>query len=825
MSPASGGPSSSPITVAGGYGATYLIVGRLDFNTTSGTTNRIWVNPDLALGTPSDASSVSIGIDATVSKTARPSLVGRMFSAGTGGTAATILTYDEVRIGNSFSQVLPTVGQFSVSPASAIQNQELTFNWSAIPASATSITLNPGAVDLLPLTTGGAGTKPLPAPATNTTYSLTYSDGVASETLEVAFTAIAPSFTMPASGYLGDMLTLNWQVPVGSTAVTLTPGSVDLTLDTSTTDGKGMLSISTPSATTTYTLSYTFDSVVSTIDKTFTLLPSFVSVTPDQAIVQVSPLAIQWRIDPAFSVDSVSTDVFLDIGPAGGPYVETLVSTNPSTGAGTYNHTPVKGDAEYRIRYYLGGVPQVLTDTVAIYPKVFNLGTPVNNTKPVQTNLQPMFDGVTAYSDRGHVWAAVPTILQGAQFAKMGQDDKNTATLQIPFTAVADGTFFLLIDNRMGDDVGGNNPAAGTDNPPTLGNGVMDWVLTSGFVDSGVDVGLDESPSGATSIDQSYSVYFRQVSAGETFTFLQQANTNLRNMYGIAAVSPQVVPIAFVVTAPVITKGASTTLQWTVTPGSTVSINQSVGDVTASTDPLTGVGSTSISPTATTAYTLTYDPPGAATPAVNLGPVTVTVNDFTATPATINGGADVTVTWQVPVGATAVTISNGVGDVSLDTDANGAGTKVITPTVSGSYTLTYLAAGATNPTTVATLPVTVLSFTSWISGNFGGNTVPVGQRGPNDDPDSDGIDNLVEYAILGGDPTRSTVSPAIISGTLVTFNKNPDAVGISYALEKSGDLAIWDPATTTANDANIITYTLAPPSPASEFVRLKVTQP
>jgi hypothetical protein len=249
-----------------------------------------------------------------------------------------------------------------------------------------------------------------------------------------------------------------------------------------------------------------------------------------------------------------------------------------------------------------------------------------------------------------------------------------------------------------------------------------------------------------------------------------------------------------------------------------------VGAVTASTDPLTGVGSTTITPTATAAYTLTYDPPGAATPAVNLGPVTVTVNDFTATPATINGGADVTLTWQVPVGATAVTISNGVGDVTLETDANGAGTKVITPTVSGSYTLTYLAAGATNPTTVATLPITVLSFARWISGNFGGNTVPVGQRGPNDDPDSDGIDNLVEYAILGGDPTRSTVSPAIISGTLVTFNKNPDAAGISYALEKSGDLATWDPATAATNDANVITYTLVPPSPASEFVRLKVTQ-
>ena len=51
-----------------------------------------------------------------------------------------------------------------------------------------------------------------------------------------------------------------------------------------------------------------------------------------------------------------------------------------------------------------------------------------------------------------------------------------------------------------------------------------------------------------------------------------------------------------------------------------------------------------------------------------------------------------------------------------------------------------------------------------------------------------------------------------------------ETTGISYALEKSGDLALWEPATATTNDANVITYTLVPPSPASEFVRLKVTQ-
>jgi hypothetical protein len=117
-------------------------------------------------------------------------------------------------------------------------------------------------------------------------------------------------------------------------------------------------------------------------------------------------------------------------------------------------------------------------------------------------------------------------------------------------------------------------------------------------------------------------------------------------------------------------------------------------------------------------------------------------------------------------------------------------------------------------------------FGTYITGNFDGNTVPSGQQGPNDDPDGDGIDNLVEYAIAGGDPTRSTASPSVISGTLVTFNKNTSATGITYALEKSSTLGNdWVPATPTTNDANVITYTLAPPAPSKEFVRLKVTQP
>jgi hypothetical protein len=803
------------LAFANGYDKTYFILGKVVVSSAGTTTNTLWIYDNPTAIPTAEPSSGGIAHNITSVQLAKfkKALSGRAFS--TGGND---LRWDEFRVGESFSEAFPlTSAEFTLSPSSAIQNETLTFSWNAVPATATSIELDPGNIDLLALTTAGAGSTTLPAPAANTTYSLTYVDGGTPVTLDKNFIAIAPSFTMPASGYLGDTLNLTWQVPVGSTDVTLNPGAIDLTSLTSGTNGMGATTISAPSATTTYTLSYTFNSVTSTIDKTFTLLPSVLNVTPEQVVYDVGPIAISWRINPAYSTDSVNTSVFLDVGPAGGPYAEIDVtgSTNPTTGAGSHNSlTPLEGETNYRIRYHVGGVEQTLTDTITLFPKVFTLGTPLNNTKPVQTNLQPMFDGVAAYSDRGHVWAAVPSILQGAQFARMGQDDKATSNLQIPFTAEVDGTFFLLIDNRMGDDVGGNTPATGTDNPPTLGGGVMDWVLTSGFVDSGVDVGLDESPvSGTTTIDQSYSVFFRQVSQGETFTFLQQANGGFRNMYGIAAVSPQVVPVAFVVTTPVITKGASTNLQWTVPVGSTVAINNGVGNVTSLTDSGTGVGTTSVSPTVTTSYTMTYDPPGTATPAVNIGPFTVTVNDFTSMPDEIIEGESTTLAWQVPVGATAVTINNGVGDVTSLTNGTGAGSTIVSPTTTTYYTLSYMAAGATVATNVATIPVIVTPaatpFESWMADNYPSITAP--DNTPSADADSDGMSNLGEFA-FGGDPNDATNDGITRSG--VESFSGSDHLAITLACRSGATFAGTGPITSTIDG---ITYSIRASSDLTTF--------
>ena len=188
------------------------------------------------------------------------------------------------------------------------------------------------------------------------------------------------------------------------------------------------------------------------------------------------------------------------------------------------------------------------------------------------------------------------------------------------------GLLWLLVEKaHVGDGIGGNDPASGTNHPPTLG-AVMSWVLSSGFVDSGVDIGLDESAvASAVTIDQSYSVFFRQVNQGDSITFYEQNDGTGRNMYGIAAVSPQVTPVAFAVNPSVINQRENTLLQWTVPTGFTSVTLQPGGiDLTGETDPLTGVGDITLSPSETTQYTLSYVL-GTNAP-VSLAPVTVTVN-------------------------------------------------------------------------------------------------------------------------------------------------------------------------------------------------------
>ena len=119
-------------------------------------------------------------------------------------------------------------------------------------------------------------------------------------------------------------------------------------------------------------------------------------------------------------------------------------------------------------------------------------------------------------------------------------------------------------------------------------------------------------------------------------------------------------------------------------------------------------------------------------------------------------------------------------------------------------------------------------YAAWISGIFAsGATVPADKQGANDDPDNDGVSNLVEFAIGGMDPTVGNASPGTLNGRTLTFSKRlPLAAGLTYAIEESADLGLmdlWEIVTPTTDTTTEISYTL-PDGPAKDFMRLKVVQ-
>jgi hypothetical protein len=122
-------------------------------------------------------------------------------------------------------------------------------------------------------------------------------------------------------------------------------------------------------------------------------------------------------------------------------------------------------------------------------------------------------------------------------------------------------------------------------------------------------------------------------------------------------------------------------------------------------------------------------------------------------------------------------------------------------------------------------------FSTWITGAFANGSVPLDQRGPNDDPDNDGVPNLVEYAIAGQDPTVSNASVGTLTATSLSFDKRqPLATDITYAIQESTDLSIGDlwaevPAGPSyTNDPTTISHTFTPGTPAKDFFRLQVLQ-
>ena len=97
---------------------------------------------------------------------------------------------------------------------------------------------------------------------------------------------------------------------------------------------------------------------------------------------------------------------------------------------------------------------------------------------------------------------------------------------------------------------------------------------------------------------------------------------------------------------------------------------------------------------------------------------------------------------------------------------------------------------------------------------------------PNGDPDHDGVNNLMEYAIAGLDPTVSNGAIGTFIDNTLTFTKRqPLAPDLTYVIETSPNLqtGTWTPQVTQApgNTDTTISFSLLG-GPGKVFARLRV---
>jgi predicted secreted Zn-dependent protease len=141
-----------------------------------------------------------------------------------------------------------------------------------------------------------------------------------------------------------------------------------------------------------------------------------------------------------------------------------------------------------------------------------------------------------------------------------------------------------------------------------------------------------------------------------------------------------VLPIvnSFTVSPTTITRGGSGTLSWNVSGATSVTIDQGVGTVSATS------GTQTVNPTATTVYTLTAtnnDGNKTATCTLTVDKLYPTINYFLSNPTAIQLGNSSALTWSVQ-NADTVVIDQGVGSVAA------TGSRQVSPTATTTYTLT-----------------------------------------------------------------------------------------------------------------------------------------
>ncbi|MCX6008002.1 MAG: zinc ribbon domain-containing protein [Chloroflexi bacterium] len=230
---------------------------------------------------------------------------------------------------------------------------------------------------------------------------------------------------------------------------------------------------------------------------------------------------------------------------------------------------------------------------------------------------------------------------------------------------------------------------------------LLQWEVTGA---TSVSINHDVGP-----VDPSGS---KAVSPSENTTYILTAKNDYGSISASAVVAvylskPPVIG-SFTATPSAITAGQSSTLQWTVTGATSVSINPGIGTVDST-------GTFSISPSDNTTYILTASSGGStvtSTATISIVPTgTPIITSFNAVPGVITKGQSTELRWNVS-GATSVSIDQGIGTVDLR-----SGTVEVSPATHTTYILTATGtAGSSTASVIVTVaPPSTLSINSFTS--------------------------------------------------------------------------------------------------------------
>jgi hypothetical protein len=113
-------------------------------------------------------------------------------------------------------------------------------------------------------------------------------------------------------------------------------------------------------------------------------------------------------------------------------------------------------------------------------------------------------------------------------------------------------------------------------------------------------------------------------------------------------------------------------------------------------------------------------------------------------------------------------------------------------------------------------------FVTWMADNY--PEIPSPDNQPAADPDHDGIDNLIEYLLQGGDPSKSSTSilprlDASEDNFVFTYFRRAAATGTSQTFEYASTLSGWTPITIPGGAGVVVT----PDSPSAGIERVEIT--